>query len=75
MLTFLSPFNVCRENERMKFGQKPSAYFSSSAARALGNDYQAAYRLLANLPFYGEPALSSAVYAKLNLRRIHMDGK
>jgi hypothetical protein len=46
-----------------------------AAARALGNDYQAAYRLLANLPFYGEPALSSAVYAKLNLRRIHIDEK
>lgn len=48
-------------------------YKAASMARA--DKFQKAYELLASLPFYGEPTLSSAVYAKLNLKRIRTNNK
>ena len=41
-----------------------------AAAQARCDDYKRAYESLANLPFYQEPVLSSAVYKLLNLNRI-----
>ncbi len=41
-----------------------------AAALARADNFKQAYELLASLPFYGEPTLSTAVYAKLNLKRI-----
>ena len=43
-------------------------YLAASQARC--GDYKSAYESLASLPFYKEPVLSSAVYKKLNLKRI-----
>lgn len=48
-------------------------YKAASMARA--DKFRQAYELLASLPFYGEPTLSSAVYAKLNLKRIRTNNK
>jgi thioredoxin-related protein len=41
-----------------------------AAAYARNNNYKKAYELMASLPFYGEPVLSSAVYRYLNLYRV-----
>ena len=41
-----------------------------AAAQARAGDYRKAYESLANLPFYRQPMLSSAVYKLLNLNRI-----
>ena len=48
-------------------------YKAASLARA--DKYRQAYELLASLPFYDQPTLSTAVYAKLNLKRIRVNSK